>query len=94
MQADPSLEDPTDRDDLLFMTAIPWVAFTSFEHPETGDPDDSVPRFAWGMCREEGGRHRMPLNLQVHHALADGLHAGRFYERAAEYFGDPASFMG
>ena len=48
VQAAPSLEDPPGRDDLLFMTAIPWVAFTSFEHPMTGDPNDSIPRFAWG----------------------------------------------
>jgi chloramphenicol O-acetyltransferase type A len=94
VQADPSLEDPPGRDDLLFMTAIPWVVFTSFEHPMTGDPDDSIPRFAWGRCHDIGGRQTMPLNLQIHHALGDGLHAGRFYERAAGYFGDPASFLG
>jgi chloramphenicol O-acetyltransferase type A len=93
-QEHPSLDDPPDRDDLLFMTAIPWVAFTSFEHPMTKDPDDSIPRLAWGRCRDSEGRHTMPLNLQIHHALGDGLHAGRFYERAAGYFGDPASFLG
>jgi chloramphenicol O-acetyltransferase type A len=94
VQEEPSLEDPPGRDDLLFMTAIPWVAFTSFEHPMTGDPDDAIPRFAWGRCRRSGERHTMPLNLQIHHALGDGLHAGHFYERVAGYFNDPASFIG
>jgi len=94
VQANPCLEDPPDRDDLLFTTAIPWVAFTSFEHPMTGDPDDSIPRFAWGRCHGSVGGHKMPLNLQIHHALGDGLHAGRFYERATAYFGDPAAFLG
>lgn len=92
-QASPSLQDPPGRDDLLFMTAIPWVSFTSFEHPMPGDPDDSIPRFAWGRYRVAEGRRTMPLNLQVHHALVDGLHAGRFYERVAAYLGDPASFL-
>ena len=94
VQAAPSLEDPPERDDFLFMTAIPWVAFTSFEHPMTGDPNDSIPRFAWGRCNQIGEHHRMPLNLQVHHALADGLHASRFYERIGRYFGNPAAFLG
>jgi chloramphenicol O-acetyltransferase type A len=33
------------RDDLLFMTAIPWVSFTSFMHP-LKFPVDAIPRFA------------------------------------------------
>ena len=41
------------RDDLLFMTAIPWVSFTSFMHP-LKLPVDSVPRFAWGKFFEDG----------------------------------------
>ena len=94
VRATPSLADPPGRDDLLFMTAIPWVAFTSFEHPMPGDPDDSIPRFAWGRCREIDGRNAMPLNAQLHHALADGLHASRFYERVTAYLGDPTLFLG
>lgn len=94
VQANPSLEDPPGRDDLLFMTAIPWVAFTSFEHPITGERNDSVPRFAWGRCHEVGERHVMPLNVQLHHALADGIHAGRFYERVGHYLDDPTAFLG
>ena len=43
-----TLEDEPGRDDLLFMTAIPWVSFTSFMHPIHLQPADSIPRFAWG----------------------------------------------
>ena len=32
IQEQPTLKDP-DRDDLIYMTAIPWVSFTSFMHP-------------------------------------------------------------
>ena len=69
-----------DRDDFLFMTAIPWVSFTGFVHPVPLDPPDSVPRFAWGRFRERDGRVVLPLNVQAHHALVDGIHVGRFYE--------------
>ncbi|EGB15542.1 chloramphenicol acetyltransferase [Pseudodesulfovibrio mercurii] len=72
-----------DRLDLIFTTCLPWVSFTSMHHPVQG-PDDSFPRIAWGRFTECGGAWRMPVNLQVHHALADGLHAGKFYQYVQE----------
>jgi len=81
VQADIVLEDEPRQDDLLFMTAIPWVSFTGFMHPIPLNPPDSVPRFAWGKFFTEGDRMKMPLSVQVHHALLDGVHVGRFYER-------------
>jgi chloramphenicol O-acetyltransferase type A len=90
----PSLDDPPGRDDVLFMTAIPWVSFTSFAHPIPAVPMDSIPRFAWGKLREENGRLLMPLSVQGHHGLMDGLHAGRFFEQVQRYLDAPASLLG
>ncbi len=81
------------RDDLLFMTAIPWISFTSFSHPMDLKPADSVPRFAWGKYVEEGGRYLMPLDVQVHHALMDGVHVGRFYNLLQNTLDRPESAM-
>lgn len=80
------------RDDWLFMTAIPWVSFTSFMHP-LRFPVDSVPRIAWGKFFEEGGTLKMPLSVQAHHALMDGLHMGRYFELAQEYFRQPEAVI-
>ncbi|MCJ2165096.1 MULTISPECIES: CatA-like O-acetyltransferase [unclassified Pseudodesulfovibrio] len=80
-------DDSGSRDDLIFTTCLPWVSFTSMHHPVQG-PDDSFPRVAWGKFTEHGGRWRMPVNVQVHHALADGLHMGRFYEFMQETLDD------
>lgn len=77
----PGLWTEEDRDDFLFMTALPWIAFTGMIHPVPLNPPDSVPRIAWGQYRDMGGRWRMPLNIQAHHALVDGAHVGAFYER-------------
>jgi len=68
-----------DRDDFLFMTALPWIAFTAMVHPAPLDPPDSVPRFAWGEYEQRDGRIALPLNVQVHHALLDGIHVGRYF---------------
>lgn len=93
MQVDPSLEDEPGQDNLLFMTAIPWVSFTSFKHPLHLHPADSVPRIAWGKFFQDGDRLKMPLDVQAHHALMDGIHLARYYEVAQELFTNPGGFL-
>jgi len=78
--ADPTLQDEPGRDDWLFFSAIPWVAFTAISHPIHMHPADSVPRISWGKFTRSGRSTQMPLAVQVNHALMDGLHVGRFYE--------------
>jgi chloramphenicol O-acetyltransferase type A len=86
----PVVEDIPGQDDLLYMTAIPWVSFTSFMHPIHLKPPDSIPRFTWGKYFEEGKSLKMPLGVQVHHALMDGLHVGRYYAKVQELLNDPS----
>jgi chloramphenicol O-acetyltransferase type A len=68
------------RDDLIYYSVLPWIHFTSFQHARRRDPEDSVPRIVFGRHRAYGERLLMPVSLSLHHALADGLHAGRFFE--------------
>jgi chloramphenicol O-acetyltransferase type A len=93
-QEHPKLEDPPGQDDLLFMSAIPWVSFTSFLHPLHLDPPDSVPRFAWGKFFDAGGRRMMPLAVQGHHALMDGIHVGKFYAEVQDILDHPDAVLG
>jgi len=85
----PTLEDEPGRDDLLFMTSIPWVSFTSAVHPVHLNPGDSVPRIAWGKFFEDGETLKMPLGVQAHHALMDGIHVGKFYEEVQDSLRHP-----
>lgn len=78
---DPSMEDEPGRDDYLFLSPLPWVDFQSVTHPMQYHPHDSVPRIAWGKLVERDGCVEMALSLQAHHALVDGVHMGRFFER-------------
>ena len=93
VQDNPTLEDEPGRDDWLFMTAIPWVSFTSFMHPLDLHPADSIPRFAWGKFFKDGKSVKMPLSVQGHHAVMDGLHVGRFYEEVQKYFDRPHTVL-
>ena len=89
MKQQPRLEDEPGQDDLLFMTGIPWVSFTALQHPIHMHPVDSVPRIAWGKFFKEGEALKMPLSVQVHHALMDGVHIGRYYTLVQEYLDQP-----
>ena len=90
----PTLRSNPEQDDRLYMTALPWVSFTSFTHPMQLHPADSIPRFAWGKLFKEGESLKMPLSVQGHHALMDGLHMGRYYERVQAYFQQPEMILG
>ena len=89
-----TLGDEPGQDDLLFMTAIPWVSFTSFMHPLHFHQVDSIPRLAWGKFFEDGEFLKMPLSVQGHHALMDALHVGRFFAEVQGYFQHPGSALG
>jgi chloramphenicol O-acetyltransferase type A len=90
----PVVENVPGRDDFLFMTSLPWVSFTSMMHPLNLEQIDSVPRFAWGKFFPEGDRLKIPLNVQAHHAMMDGVHMGRYYQLVQEYLDDPGSYLG
>jgi len=90
----PFVDNEDGRDDLLYMTAIPWVSFTGFMHPMHLNPADSVPRFAWGKFFEEGNCLKMPLAVQGHHALMDGVHVGKYYAEIQRRLDQPEAVLG
>jgi len=63
-------------------------------HPLHLHPADSVPRFAWGKFFEEGEFLKMPLSVQGHHALMDGLHVGKLFAEVQDYFQQPGIVLG
>lgn len=69
------------RDDLVYYSVLPWISFTSFQHARKLGTDDSVPRIVFGRHRDQEGRRTMPVSVEAHHALVDGLHVGRFFAR-------------
>jgi chloramphenicol O-acetyltransferase type A len=94
VKARPDLEGNPERDDVLYMSPIPWVSFTSFSHPMQFHPEDSIPRFAWGKYFKESNTLKMPLSVQGHHAVMDGIHMGRFYETVQDYLDHPEGVLG
>jgi chloramphenicol O-acetyltransferase type A len=87
------LEARPERDDMIHYSIIPWVAFTSFSHARRWGTDDSVPKVVFGRHHRVEDADQMPVSIEVHHALVDGLHVGRFFERFQHHLDElaPAS---
>jgi chloramphenicol O-acetyltransferase type A len=75
------LQEPNKAtDDIVFHSVLPWLRFTAFTNAMPGK-GDSIPRVVFGRCVREGARMKMPVAVEVHHALVDGLDVARFFER-------------
>ena len=72
-------EHIADTDEWIFLSCLPWLRFTALSNPN-GGPDDCIPRISWGQFSQIDSHWMMPVSVQVHHALVDGIHVGRFFE--------------
>lgn len=59
---------------------IPWFSFTAFNLQVFGDGNYLLPIFTMGKAFDAGTKKMLPLAIQVHHAVYDGYHVGRFIE--------------
>lgn len=67
----------------FFVSCLPWLDYLQVKHPVVS-ADDSNPRISWGKYVTVNGRTTLPVSLFVNHALADGLHISRFYQKLEE----------
>ena len=91
MKRAPSFENDAQRDDLMYLSGLPWIHFTSISHAMPIPVNDSIPRISWGKLGPGKGDTLLPLSIQVHHALVDGRHVGMFFERFEEMANSPQS---
>lgn len=61
------------------VSCLPWLSFTSCGMQVTGKSLYLAPILTWGKHTEKNGRQMMPLNIQIHHSVADGYHIGCFF---------------
>ena len=77
------------RHDTIHMTVLPWVDFTSMTHARDTKNPDSVPKIALGKLTNLDNHWRMPLSIEVHHGMMDGLHVGQFIATLQQLFEQP-----
>ena len=98
--AEPPFEPRVGDTALLHFTTLPWLHFTSFVHARKaacqGGSADSIPKIAFGRIDADpaGGAQRwLPLQVDVHHAMMDGVHVGRFVQAFEAAMRDPLPWL-
>ena len=87
---EPRLDDSA----VIHCTTLPWVHFSSFSHARNWGREDSVPKLAFGRIDVDGARAWLPLSVEVHHALMDGLHVGQFFQGFEAALREPQAWLG
>ena len=81
LKKDPDFRPREGELNMVFYSTIPWVSFTSFQHARRFDENDSIPRIVFGKYFDDShGNTHMPVSVEVHHSLVDGLHVGKYFE--------------
>lgn len=79
---------------MLHFTTLPWLHFSSFSHARNWGREDSVPKLAFGRIDADGARQWLPMSVEVHHALMDGLHLGRYVQAFEAALAAPEAWLG
>lgn len=74
------LNDDDKKLDLIRHSTLPWSSFSGLLHPTRLDPRESVPKITFGKAFLRGGKRFLPVSVEAHHGLADGLHIARYLE--------------
>lgn len=74
-----TMREDGDSGEYFFISCVPWLRYTDMKQP-LPEPAFSNVRLAWGKYATENGRTTLPVTLVAHHALADGIHLGAFYQ--------------
>jgi len=78
---------------VVHMSVIPWISFTSFSNARNTACVDSIPKIIYGKASETFEGLMMPLSVEVHHGVMDGLHVGRFFETIQTLFDDSSLLL-
>lgn len=60
--------------DMIRHSTLPWHSFTALLHPTPLNPQESIPKITFGKASLRGDRYFLPVSVEAHHGLADGLH--------------------
>ncbi|WAH51271.1 type A chloramphenicol O-acetyltransferase [Pseudescherichia vulneris] len=78
------------RDNVFFISAIPWVSFTSFNTNVAHMQNFFSPMFTLGKYYKQGEKTLLPLAVLVHHSVCDGFHVARLINELQEMCDDIA----
>jgi chloramphenicol O-acetyltransferase type A len=85
-----TLDPRAEQDDLIHYSVLPWISFLSISHPRKYKTSDSIPKIVLGKYYEKHDQLIMPISIDLHHSLADGLHVANYLNKLQEILDQPA----
>jgi chloramphenicol O-acetyltransferase type A len=76
-------KSPRDAKDQVFVTCMPWLDFTSLQHPMASLAAPDIPSLAWGRFGDGPRGLQLPFSVQAHHGFVDGYHIHLLAQRIA-----------
>ncbi len=70
--------------DFFDVSCLPWVTYRHFDVHVFDEGKFLAPVVTWGKYEQAGEQLRMPLTMNLHHAVADGFHLARFFQEVQE----------
>ena len=74
-----------EMENIFYVSCIPWTSFTSFHLDLQNEHKCYQPIFTIGKYFTQNNISYLPLAIQVHHAVCDGYHVGRFVNELQEW---------
>ena len=87
------LDSREGEDNLIHYSVIPWIAFSSISHARKFGRDDSIPKIVLGKYQNKENRKIMPISIEVHHSLMDGLHLAKYLSLLQTILDKPESHL-
>ena len=75
------LDGKADLLDTIHYSILPWLQFTTFKHARRFNTGDSIPKITIGKRFQENDKWKIPISVEVHHALMDGFHLGQYFQK-------------
>lgn len=83
------MDEHRENDNLIYYSVIPWISFTAFSHARNYSTRESIPKIVLGKITKVGEKMNMPVSVEVHHSLVDGLHVGKYFKLLQEILDKP-----
>lgn len=80
-------------DNTFPISCLPWINFTGFNLNIYDDARYLRPIFTMGKYVQSDNKTLIPLSAQLHHALCDGYHAAKLFEKISELALSPEQWM-
>ncbi len=75
------------EDNTVHISVLPWLDFTSFSHARHSLCSKGIPKLVFGKYNKITGN--MPMSIEVHHGLMDGVHVAQFTAEFQRYLDKP-----